>query len=176
MSKLKAEILEIFTQKDLQINDLKTFLLKVVDKIDNLEMKLEQKSRVDFDKPAVTFIEFVKKLDIDRDLSFKDLNIAIKDSIENWLKNTPNKPIIQNGNKIMIFDEYSWRNIKIKDYKLVYNSIARSLSKKLSDWHDNNKLVNNLLFEEYQTLLLKILNCQAAQVQMIKEEIIINLN
>ncbi len=176
MSKLKAELLEIFALEDLQINDLKTFLLKVVDKIDNLETSLERKSRVDFDKPALTFIEFAKKLDIDRDLSFKDLNIAIKDSIENWLKNTPNKPIIQNGNKIMIFDEYSWRNIKIKDYKLVYNSIARSLSKKLSDWHDNNKLVNNLLFDQYQTLLLKILNCQSAQVQMIKEEIIINLN
>ena len=148
----------------------------MLNKIDNLETISQQKIRLDFDKPELTFVEFVKELDIDRDLSFKDLNIAMKVAIENWLKNTPNKPIIQNGNNIMIFDEYSWRNIKIKDYKLVYNSIARSLSKKLSDWHDNNKLVNNILFDQYQTLLLKILNCQSAQVQMIKKEIIINLN
>ena len=176
MSELKKELLEIFNKDNIHIQELKDLLIKVVDKIDILETRAQQKMRLDFDKPQQTFTEFVKEIDIDIEQSFKDLNLAIKSSIEKWLKYTTDKPIIKNGNKVMIFDEYSWRNIKIKDYKLVYNSIARSLSKKLSDWHDNNKLVNTRLFEQYQTLLLKILTCQTAQVEMVKEEIILNIN
>ena len=176
MSQLKAELFEVFNNDTLNKEDLKDVLIKIVDKLDHLELISQHKMRQDFDKPQLTFTEFVKEIDIDRDLSFKDLNLAIKASIEKWLKDKENKPIIQNGNKIMIYDQYSWRNIKIKDYKLVYNSIARSLSKKLSDWHDNSKLINNSLFEQYQTLLLKILNCQSAQVEMIKEEIRLNID
>ena len=176
MTELKKQILELYEHKDINIKNLKNILIQIVDKIDNLEAKSKLTIRPNFHNPQQTFTEFVKEIDIDRDLSFKDLNLAIKSSIEKWLKDIYDKPIIKNGNKIMIFDEYSWRNIKIKDYKLVYNSIARSLSKKLSEWHDNNKLVNTRLFEQYQTLLLKILNCQSAQVEMVKEEILLNIN
>ena len=129
MSQLKAELFEVFNNDTLNKEDLKDVLIKIVDKLDHLELISQHKMRQDFDKPQLTFTEFVKEIDIDRDLSFKDLNLAIKASIEKWLKDKENKPIIQNGNKIMIYDQYSWRNIKIKDYKLVYNSIARSLSK-----------------------------------------------